>query len=433
MSNLKKVYKSLKYNESAIIDIFCQLYREEYQKDLKNKLENTYFDFSSLPTEEYAYLKKYPDQFNIMEKRKIEQNFLNYKKYVSEAFEGVVRLRLCEEIKRCFGIDAPSQQSPDYDKFVSLFTDENFNSGIIDIYSEMYSKSITTPGLPTSVLESYFRDRMKSQTMLSELKIPLTVFTKDGGKRVDDFIFAREELKNNTFRGFITKYSDYGKRVHKSIKKQYRVDFPETVLSHFIFNEQPEFLNIAANGEILSHVIKVPLATMINHNIECCDLSIIHELIHRMETSGGEIGLSDNGKNIIVNEIRTQKIAVKIVEKMRERGIFLADDPSNKEIIDRSFYIKLFPLFGEFCEKYENILSNIAQNNKGKELENVFGPCWNEFSSLIDHIYYNYDKLLDVSEEKVIARFEKRCQMLIKDMEDYYEKRGKDVRRVVKN
>lgn len=432
MLKLKNFEKTLIDNKEEIVDIFCDIYGEEYKKVFNKKLDNTYFELSSVPTEDHKYLIKHIDEFDYKETLKIQQNYIDYNKNKDEAFEGIVRLKLCHEIKRCFGIDVPSQDSPNYDKFISLFVNENFDGGIIDVYSSYQKELLTKGNVPKVFFESYFKDKMECQSIMSELKIPLTVFLSKGENIVDEFIMAREELKRNLYRGFIAKSSKYGEKIHKEIKKKFKINVPENILGEFIFNKQPEFLNITSNNGRCAYIIKVPIISLINIGVECCDLSIIHELVHRMETSE-EVGLGYCGKNKIVNEIRTQKQAVKIVQKMREKGIFLIDDCSNGEVIDRSFYVKLFPLVLDFFEKYEDVLNKHAINNKGENLENIFGQSWNDFSSLIDSIYYNYDKILEVDEQRVVSKFEKTCKMLVKEMEDYYEKRGIDVRRVIKN
>ena len=121
----------------------------------------------------------------------------------------------------------------------------------------------------------------------------------------------------------------------------------------------------------------------------------MHEVIHKIETDKNYVGISihdDRNTNNIINEIRTQYLALKFTKQLHEEGIFIYDNPDDYNIEKECAYEVLFPLTQNFIDEYEDIISDCAINNTPNKLYEYFGEDWKEFSEQIDYIYYEHMK-----------------------------------------
>ena len=173
------------------------------------------------------------------------------------------------------------------------------------------------------------------------------------------------------------------------------------------------------------YILKYPIATYVNKGHKGLTLVFIHELIHRIESGACCVGIKDPGeeKNQIANEIRTQKKAIAVVEKLRERGLVLFDVFGFYPLKGECVYDWLFPFVGDFFEKNQKVVDEIAIKNEWEKLNKIFGPSWDLLSSFLNLLYEVIKGKVDdeLGYDGNIIKAEK----LIEDMYEHSQKKIK--------
>ena len=382
---------SFNRNEIFIINILIEYYGREYSEIIKERLENVFFDFSSTPEEDYKFLKSHENQINNVSKIIIKERYKNYKRIQNESRKLVIK-QLLECIQDLLlecnleNIDIGNE------KFLSLFMDNNFNSGCIDAFS---SKSITLLNkydAVDSLKESILNDQNEFRKNMEVLGINLNNLNE---KNVDSFIKYRKEIQK-IYKDSVILKSRYGKNMFKEIKKRFAIELsPEELNTIFLRNFPSSMYIYSKKHNDYNQIIKIPLIYLINIGKKALDVTILHEVIHKIETDKNYVGISihdDRNTNNIINEIRTQYLALKFTKQLHEEGIFIYDNPDDYNIEKECAYEVLFPLTQNFIDEYEDIISDCAINNTPNKLYEYFGEDWKEFSEQIDYIYYEHMK-----------------------------------------
>ncbi len=390
MINLGNIYENFNKNKNVIIDLLINHYGQEYEKIIKRRLGNVLFDFSSTPEEEYNFLKQHGSEVDTVSKLLIKLRYIEYKKAQKSSKETNIK-ELINYIKNELLKNNFDKINFEDKTFLSLFTDDNFNCGYIDSFSSKSISLLNDSSICETLKESVLNDQKEFMRIIESFGIKLENINESD---VDNFIEYRKELQVS-YKNEIMQKSRYGKKLFKTLRERFFVELTLENLSKIAFVENSSAQTIKVENEdyfSYYHVIRVPLLYLYNLGIKGLDVNIIHEMIHKAETDGDNVGISistDNTNNII-NEIRTQNLAIKITKELHKLGIFIFDNPDDYVIEGESTYEALFPLTKMFVDKNEKILSDCAINNTPNKLCEYFGELWKEFSEQINNLYYKH-------------------------------------------
>ena len=424
MINLININENFNKNKKFIVDILINYYGQEYSKVIKDRLENVFFDFSSTPEEEYNYLKSHTDQVNDLNKLLIKLRYKQYEKIKSESQKSNFKA-LAEYVVNKLSISNFDNINIESETFLSLFTDKNFNSGYIDVFSSKSINLLNDLSIADSIKESIINDQKEFRRIVDSLGIKLENLSADN---VDKLIEYRKKLQT-IYKSNITQKSRFGKNLFKEIRKKFDIELTPENLSAIAFLENAWSGYISVENEkniAYNQIIKIPLLHLINLGVKGLDVNIIHEIIHKIETNGNYVGISihdDENTNDIVNEIRTQILAIRITKELHQSGIFIYDNPNNYKIEGESTYEVLFPLTKEFFCEHEELFSNCAINNMPHILYEYFGEYWKEFSEKINNIYYNHMHYFSKTHSIPNIKFNDKITKLINNME-LFKRRG---------
>lgn len=391
MINLVDINDNFNKNRNFIIDILINYYGHEYADVIKKRLDNVFFDFSSTPEEDYNFSRAHGNQINKLSKLLINLRYKEFKKVQNESRSANLKA-LIEYIKIKLQIDNFDIVNIESETFLSLFTDNNFNSGFIDAFSSKSIELLNDPNISKSMKENIIHDQEEFKRIINSLGIKLeNLSTND----VNELIEYRKKLQT-IYKNSIIQKSKYGKNMFKEIRKKFGVELTPENLSAIALLENAWAGYIRyenENGIAYHQIIKIPLLHLMNLGIKGLDVNIIHELIHKIETSRDYVGISihdNNNTNNIINEIRTQYLAIRITKELHKSGIYMYDNPNDYKIEGESTYETLFPLTKDFLDEHETLFSNCAINNTPQKLDEYFGEFWEEFSKKINSIYYDH-------------------------------------------
>lgn len=424
MINLININENFNKNKKFIVDILINYYGQEYSKVIKDRLENVFFDFSSTPEEEYNYLKSHTEQVNDLNKLLIKLRYKQYEKIKSESQKSNFKA-LAEYVVNKLSISNFDNINIESETFLSLFTDKNFNSGYIDAFSSKSINLLNDLSIADSIKESIINDQKEFRKIVDSLGIRLENLS---AYNVDKLIEYRKKLQT-IYKSNITQKSRFGKNLFKEIRKKFDIELTPENLSAIAFleNAWSGYISVENENNIAYHqIIKIPLLHLINLGVKGLDVNIIHEIIHKIETNGNYVGISihdDENTNDIVNEIRTQILAIRITKELHQSGIFIYDNPNNYKIEGESTYEVLFSLTKEFFCEHEELFSNCAINNTPHILYEYFGEYWKEFSEKINNIYYNHMHYFSKTHNIPNIKFNDKITELINNME-LFKRRG---------
>ena len=216
----------------------------------------------------------------------------------------------------------------------------------------------------------------------------------------------------------------------KAIKSEFNLELQPEILSIISFIENAYAGNIIVendNNISFYSYIRIPLIHLINIGVKGLDVNIIHELIHKIETDKNRVGISilnDENTNDIINEIRTQKLAIHITRKLHEQGIFIYDNPNDYKIEGESTYEWMFPLSESLLEEFEDIFSSCAINNDLEKLNDYFGSSWVTYSEHINNVYNTNMYLYSRFGKNPNIQLDESVTSMITDMELVSRKGG---------
>lgn len=414
-----------RYNEhkDILVDLFVDYYGREYRDLIRSRIDNTPVDLSSTPEDDYHYLTHHPNNISEEEKSLIESQYNNFDKVMNES-RNINYDLLIDYVVDIFKITDRELIRKNRGKFLSLFTDKTFTRGLIDGFSKKSLDLLNDEYVSTSAKMKILKKQEDFNDILKLLGLELDSVNDATINKVIEY---RKKLKES-YRCSIAFESEYGKNINSLIKDIIGFDVEPKFLNPICLARRASAITIDVNtgSDIVYYrYVKIPLIYFINMNVKGLDFDIIHELIHIIESYMNYVGISVSGpikKNNIMNEIRTQKLAIKLTKILHERGIFLYDDPMDYKIEGYSFYENMFPLTDSFLDKYESVFSDCAINNDIKGLEKLFGESWNLYSEYVSDVfarivyYYENCKMIPV------VQMDESASNLIKSMESNYER-----------
>lgn len=417
MINLININDSFNKSKKVIVNLLINYYGKEYSEVINKRLEKVLFDFSSTPEEDYAFLKKHADQISDINKLLIKLRYKQYEKIKSESQKLNLK-SLIEYIRTQLSIGNIDKINIESETFLSLFTDKNFNNGYIDAFGSKSINLLNNFSIADSIKESIISDQNEFRRIINSLGIKIETLSID---KVDKLIEHRKKLQTN-YKNYVVQKTRFGKNMFNEIRKKFNIKLTPENLSALAFleNAWSGYICVGTENNIVYHqIIKIPLLHLINLGFKGLDVAIIHEIIHKIETCENFVGISihdDENTNNIVNEIRTQILAIKITKELHESGFFIFDNPKDYKIEGESTYEALLPLTKEFFSVYEEILSNCAINNTPHKLYEYFGEYWKEFSEEINNIYYDHMHYYSKTHSIPNIKFNEKISELINNM-----------------
>ena len=172
MINLVDINDNFNKNRNFIIDILINYYGHEYADIIKKRLDNVFFDFSSTPEEDYNFSRAHGNQINKLSKLLINLRYKEFKKVQNESRSANLKA-LIEYIKIKLQIENFDIVNIESETFLSLFTDNNFNSGFIDAFSSKSIELLNDLNIPKSMKENIIHDQEEFKRIINSLGIKL--------------------------------------------------------------------------------------------------------------------------------------------------------------------------------------------------------------------------------------------------------------------
>lgn len=394
MIDLNNISRRFYIYKSLIIEMLIDYYGEKNRDKIVDRLDSVYFNFSSTPSDNYQYALT---QRNKMSKSDF---MLNRVKYIQYKMKNNKSRKLNNDLLRKYIIDKFSIRNLDEfirndDIFLSLFSDRNFSSSQIDFFS---SKNICLQR--SSRISKEAKDHIqKEQDQFNCVMSRLGIEIKDPpAELVDQFIEYRKKIQLN-YRNYIAVKSKFGKDIFEEIKSKFGLKLIPSIFSDIVFRENAFSGSVIVNGETFYNYVRIPLVHLLNKGMKGLDVNVIHEMIHKVETDGNSVGITsynqdnpDKGENAVLNDIRTQMLAIRFTKQLHDMGVYIYDNPMDCKIEGESYYEWLFPIAADFLEKYEDIFKECAFHNVPSKLDDYFGPAFQKYSAYINTRYHRFKK-----------------------------------------
>lgn len=427
MIDLFNISDNFNKHKSTIINLLVNYYGQEYSSLINTRIKPVYINLSSTPVEDYKYSNRNADKLSSYKRKIIYLKYMLYKNIEDKSRKNNTNL-LIEYASNKLQITDQSKIKRNIKIIIPFLHDENFGAGFIDAFSSEIVNLLSDENVSTNLKEKIIRDQKMIKTLSNKLGISTSSLTPN---IVDEIIKNRKALQKQ-HKNYIAQNTQFGQKIYKDIQKEFNLELNPELLSFISFQEQAYagVLIIKDNNNVSSfhNYIRIPLIRLINKGIKGLDVSIIHELIHKVETHKYFTGISilnDEGTNSIINEIRTQKLAIKITRELHKQGIFIYDNPKDYRIEGESTYEWLFSLTESFLDRHEDIISKCAINNDIAALNDLFGDTWANYSQYLNDLYdnnmYYYLKFRKIPNIQI----EKSIYDMIEKMESEYLKKRK--------
>lgn len=393
MINLRNIKENYENNKSNLIEVFVEVFGENNRLEITNMINNTYINFTSLPNEDYFYVMHNKSLFSEEDVKYVESRFNEYSEIKSKS-QGIYINLINDYIKNNFSFVKDIELKGEFSKYRFLFSfyDSMFDIGYIDFYSSKYMNLLNDEFVSIEVKNFIIEKQELFRSEMLDLGI---TFGTINSEVVDNYLIYRNNLKNE-YKKYILKNTNFGKNISEELDKYYdEKTLVFGTMDEICFYPNPlSSVSIPLNeNDKKFYYIKIPIVELINIGAKSIDVSLIHELVHRLGRkdlfSGIEVYDKENDyvRNKYFDEVLTQKIAIKITKKAREKGIYIYNNLENDLIEGESCYEELFPLIGDFIDEHEELFFKLAFNNNGYELDNYFGNYWNILSTYIDNYY----------------------------------------------
>ena len=305
------------YNEyrEILFDLFVDYYGHEYRDLIYSRTDDVPVDLSSTPVDNYYYLKSHSNNISNAERGLIEKQYNDFESVMNEA-RNINYDLMFNFLVEVFRIQNRELGRLDKESFLSLFTDKTFSKSLIDGFSKQSLKFLNDDFVSENDKISILKKQEEFNRVLSNLGVNLDSFSNASINKVIEY---RKKLKEN-YRNLIIKNSEYGQNMNSGIKSIIGIDVKPEFLNPIGLARSASAVSITVNrgSELVYYrYVKIPLIYLINRNLKGLDYSIIHELIHIIESYMNYVGISihdETKTNKIVNEIRTQKLAAKFTK-----------------------------------------------------------------------------------------------------------------------
>lgn len=374
----------------SLIEVFANYYGIKYKDVIASKLNDCLFIFNSNPVDNYLYNLNHEVKFKdkIISKIDFENYNIIYKiirnKYVDMFINDI---------------------SSDFNVSKSVLKDLFINNKI-DIFLPYYDELLKSS--PTQVNKNIISQREDVRKFIDIEKIDLKKYIELRSKYQNKF---KEEICARL--KFISNIDD-------KIYNKFKVYLPFSKLYDIAFTKDPFFMNAIAD-DVKINIIRFPIKTIVNrlnenNYNESVDVLLLHEIIHLLENTGLSTGINYIDKNKIINEIRTQKLAIKLTSKLHESGTLLFDKKCY-DVLGISDYEAFFFLCDDVINKYERVFSEVAINNLASEMDILFNENFKAFSLFLDKLYDDYMGYKNVTDEGFTLKIDESIKDIISGIE----------------
>ena len=424
--NLRNIKENYENNKDNLIELFVEEFGEENRSEIVNIINTTYVNFSSTPEEDYKYVYRNEDLFSEEDEEFFKSRFDEYSEIKWKSKDTHMNL-LNEYIKTNFPFVNMSDKDYSF-PFLDSFFGFELDGGYIDYYSSKYMNLLSDANMSNETKNMIIE---KQELFRNELLKKGITFGHIDSKIVDNYLNYREEMRKYYKYNIIMK-SSFGKNIHSELDEYYgdKDELMFETIDKVCFEHMPwsAVADTPLNQKMKRfYYIKIPIIQLINASAKTIDANIIHEFIHRLGRKEMYSGIqffdeiNNCHRNNWFDEVLTQKLAIKIIKRAREKGIYIYNTPLCDKIGGESFYEELFPLVGDFIDEHENLFINCSFNNSGYELDSYFGNSWNTLSTYIDNCYKELEinffsgKKLEITEDMLM-----NTNRLINEINDFY-------------
>ena len=382
---IEKLYEKYDQYKDVIIEVFIKHYGEDYRNIIEERINNVCLFLYSKPEDDLLFMQANPSKVPFEEREIIRRTNDDYIA-VKEEERKFYRKVLMNFIRNELHISGLENIKEGY----KFFADDSFNESNVDGFSSKSLSLLDNPDIPESIKKCIVIDQNIFRSILKLHDIPIDSFTPEV---VDKIINFRNVVQ---YKYQVSSFTNslYGKRMLDDMRKRSSRTLHDTrglTALTLIPNSWAGYISYMQDkkNDYIS-IARIPYTYLHNHRSRAFDIEIIHELIHVVERDGNKVGIKNDGdqNSTIVNEIRTQNLALKLLKEIREAGIFIFDDPNEYTDEGESTYEVMFPLTKEFFDRYETIISDCAINNDVQRLYNIFGESWKDFYVAVEKTYY---------------------------------------------
>lgn len=391
MINVSNILENFEKNKNIIIELLVEEYGEQYRQLIIQRINSTYNDFSSTPEEDYRYVQNHKNEVDVLDRLLVSLRYKEYKKVEKESKEKYLNIFI-NDVRGWLDISDLNKIMNNKNLFLSLFIDDNFNQGYIDSFTEESNRLKNNTDIPDSIRENIIKDILEFKRICKQLEINADLFTPELIKKIIEY---REEIKTK-YQEYIASKSYLGKKIKKDVKKNFDFILEVSPQSYLYFKDDGASGDIS-DDKIRCFFVKLPIVRLINCGNKTIDVILFHELIHRIEKNNQlytGIRIHSEDINTTINEVRTQKLAIKLAKKLHDKGIFIYDNPSNYLSQGQCLYETMFPITDAFLDLYEDVLLDCSINNTPHKLDEYFGESWKSYSKCIDkkysEVYYSF-------------------------------------------
>lgn len=209
---------------------------------------------------------------------------------------------------------------------------------------------------------------------------------------VDSFIKFRnkKQVEHDLYIRKNTNFSRQLKRKLQTFFPNISSKYIDIIIEKVLYLKTPCHGLITIDEHLECRILNIPILYLFNQGFKGVDVIVIHECIHQIESEGMYTGISmhnHRGTNVLLNEIRTQKLAIKMTRFFHNLGFFMYDNPLDYSLEGDSLYEYMFPLTFNFLSEYEMLISNCAIKNKCFELEKIFGEKWSDYNEYLETLF----------------------------------------------
>ncbi len=428
MIDLNDISKRFNQYKSIIIEMLIDYYGEKNRDTIVNRIGSVYFNFSSTPKDNYQYALTHCDDMSKSDFMLCKVKYIQYKRKNNRS-KKLNNSLLRKYIVDKFSIHNLDRIVEDDDIFLSLFSDSLFNSSQIDSFSSKSLKRQRSSQVSKAVKDRIQKDQEQFNCIMENFGIEM----KDPpAELVDQFILYRKKIQLN-YKNYIAIKSKFGKDIFKEMKSQFHLRLNPSIFSDIVFRENAFSGSVVVNGQAFYNYVRVPLIHLLNKDVKGLDVNIIHEIIHKAETDGNRVGITsynqgnpDMGENAVINDIRTQMLAIRFTKQLHDMGIYLYDDPMDCKVEGESDYEWLFPIAEAFLEKYEDIFKECSFHNIPSKLHDYFGVTFQKYSVYINNKYHCFKKSLSEGSPSFLnIKMDDQVNRFIENMEISYNSKIK--------
>lgn len=384
-------YKQFEKYKKVIVQEIINEFGEENKNIICERIDGNILVFMSSPSEEYDYVRN-NSSINLLDKASVKMKYKNFE---------AIKNKICEPLMDGFidtalyymGLDKSYLKN---EKLRELFTDENFNEGLIDSLTDKSMELLKNEKVPKSIRDNIRNNQAKFDKIVNELGI------KVNGNFyycIDEIIMIRDTYKYMYYKKILENDSFYISNLRKILNTS---DYVKLFYISFVENTNHGNIKI---GDNLIKYIYCPIARLKNQGIKSIDVQIVHELIHSIQ--GEEI---DN----LFNEINVQMHAINVVKRLHQNNVFVFDNENDYKITGECIYESLFPLTDKLLDQYGFIFDKCIFDGYG-DMKNIFGEYWKKYLLQISHIYDVY-----LTKHIMLENNFKKVYEEIENMENFY-------------